>query len=104
MLEQAVEIVNNILGWHGLRAKRFILFGSRARGDHRPDSDWDIFVVLDQELAFPEQQALLVEIKRALARRRIPNDVVLRSEEQFDAMKDSPGVLSYYVAREGIVL
>ena len=104
MLEQAVEIVNNILGWHGLRAKRFILFGSRARGDHRPDSDWDIFVVLDQELAFPEQQALLVEIKRALARLRIPNDVVLRSEEQFDAMKDSPGVLSYYVAREGIVL
>ena len=25
------------------------LFGSRARGDNRPDSDWDLLVVLDQD-------------------------------------------------------
>ncbi len=25
-----------------------ILFGSRARGDYRSDSDWDILVVMDQ--------------------------------------------------------
>jgi predicted nucleotidyltransferase len=33
------------------------LFGSRARGDHRPDSDWDILVALpdnaDPELLDP---------------------------------------------------
>lgn len=23
------------------------LFGSRARGDHKPDSDWDLLVLLD---------------------------------------------------------
>lgn len=23
------------------------LFGSRARGDHRPDSDWDILILVD---------------------------------------------------------
>ncbi len=26
-----------------------ILFGSRARGDHRPDSDWDILVIGNSE-------------------------------------------------------
>ncbi len=26
-----------------------ILFGSRARGDHRPDSDWDVLVVVDDD-------------------------------------------------------
>ena len=26
-----------------------LLFGSRARGDARPDSDWDILVLLDKE-------------------------------------------------------
>ena len=26
-----------------------MLFGSRARGDARPDSDWDILVLLDKE-------------------------------------------------------
>ena len=25
------------------------LFGSRARGSHRPDSDWDLLVVLDKD-------------------------------------------------------
>jgi uncharacterized protein (UPF0332 family)/predicted nucleotidyltransferase len=36
--------------------KRFValyLFGSRARGDHEPDSDVDVAVVLDQELPRP---------------------------------------------------
>jgi uncharacterized protein len=27
-----------------------ILFGSRARGDHREDSDWDFLVLLDRPL------------------------------------------------------
>jgi uncharacterized protein len=34
--------------------ERFValwLFGSRARGDHEPDSDVDVAVILDQEIA-----------------------------------------------------
>ena len=30
----------------GARAGQVLLFGSRARGDHRPDSDWDVAVLL----------------------------------------------------------
>ena len=26
-----------------------LLYGSRARGDNRPDSDWDLLVLVDQE-------------------------------------------------------
>ena len=26
-----------------------LLFGSRARGDARPDSDWDVLILLDKE-------------------------------------------------------
>ena len=28
---------------------RLLLYGSRARGDNRPDSDWDLLVLLDQD-------------------------------------------------------
>lgn len=30
------------------------LFGSRARGDARPNSDWDILIILDKEMLLPD--------------------------------------------------
>ncbi len=32
----------------GDRLRKIILFGSRARGDHEPDSDYDLLVVLNE--------------------------------------------------------
>ncbi len=32
---------------------KVILFGSRARGDAKPDSDWDILVILDKPKVEP---------------------------------------------------
>ena len=28
---------------------RLVLFGSRARGDYRPESDWDLLILLNQD-------------------------------------------------------
>jgi predicted nucleotidyltransferase len=33
-------------GIYGDRLERVVLYGSRARGDHRPDSDYDIAVFI----------------------------------------------------------
>jgi predicted nucleotidyltransferase len=41
-----------------------VLFGSRARGDHRPDSDWDILLIARQLPDKPFQRHLY--LKRAL--------------------------------------
>jgi predicted nucleotidyltransferase len=41
------EVRRQLGDLYGDRLKRIVLFGSRARGDHRPDSDYDIAVFLE---------------------------------------------------------
>jgi len=36
-----------------------ILFGSRARGDAREDSDWDFLVLLEKPVSFEEEDIIL---------------------------------------------
>jgi predicted nucleotidyltransferase len=44
---------------YGDRLERTVLFGSRARGDARPDSDYDVAIFLrDYTRAWPEIQPL----------------------------------------------
>ncbi len=51
---------------YGGRVERVILFGSRARGDHRPDSDYDIAVFLKRMDGFATESARLAEIETDL--------------------------------------
>jgi predicted nucleotidyltransferase len=47
---------------YGSRLERAILYGSRARGDHRPDSDYDIAVFVNEPGDFPGESRRLAEI------------------------------------------
>jgi predicted nucleotidyltransferase len=51
--------------------EQILLFGSRARGEAGPDSDWDFYVLIGDDLTFAQRQQLVTEIKRELARLRI---------------------------------
>jgi uncharacterized protein len=45
---------------HGERLARVVLFGSRARGDDRPESDWDVAFMLDPPPSAADRGAVLV--------------------------------------------
>lgn len=48
---------------YGERLERAVLFGSRARGDARPDSDYDIAVFLREPESFRQESGRLAEIE-----------------------------------------
>jgi len=76
-----------------------ILFGSRARGEHKPDSDWD-FAVLYEEGSnrkdISSQFKIYSLLEQAL---EIPEDKI----DVIDLKGCSP-ILAHYVARDGQLL
>jgi len=47
---------------YGNRLERAVLYGSRARGNHRPGSDYDVAVFIRHPGNFPEESAHLAEV------------------------------------------
>jgi predicted nucleotidyltransferase len=53
---------------YGKRIERIVLFGSRARGEHRPDSDYDIAVFIQNPSSFYEENHRLAVVTTAIMR------------------------------------
>ncbi len=85
----------------GFHPQRLILFGSRARGDERRDSDVDLLIVAPS--AEPRWRRA-VPVYRALAGLGVPKDIVWWTPEEIAEWR---GVKTHFintVLREGIVL
>jgi len=48
---------------YGERLERAVLYGSRARGDARPDSDWDVAVFIQAPFRFGAESGRLADIE-----------------------------------------
>ena len=85
----------------GVEVKSIILFGSRARGDYREGSDWDLLVVVRGSPSREAIRRLQYRIYKSLSRNRIYCDVVVVSEEYYHKYKDVVGTIAYYAHLEG---
>ena len=103
-LQEALRVIKTALTKKGIGVERVFLFGSRARGEAGPDSDFDFYVLIDRDLDFPQRHEIITGIKRQLAKFHVPNDIVLRSASRFEEIKDFPGHLAHDVAREGVLV
>ncbi|MCX7789963.1 MAG: nucleotidyltransferase domain-containing protein [Chloroflexaceae bacterium] len=88
----------------GVGVRRIVLFGSRARGTARPDSDWDFLIIVDRVLERPLRLRLETNIGVRLVLERLPSDVLILAESQFEERKRDVGHIAYYINKEGITL
>ena len=101
-MDQVVkEYVTELRKRLGSSMRQVLLFGSRARGSAREDSDYDMLVVVDQRT--PEVRSIILEIEGQLMDRYgVLVATVLRSEDEWRRSQELP--LALNVAREGVAL
>ena len=75
------------------------LFGSRARGDAGSESDWDLFVVVPDDLEAADDLFAGYRLRRET---RVRADVILCPVSEFSEDRDTPNTLAYEAARHGV--
>jgi predicted nucleotidyltransferase len=88
-----------------IHPSRVVLFGSRAQGDARADSDIDLLVVTAEPFeAGRSRRREAARLWRALAHFHVPVDLVLYSEREIEEWRSSSNHLTTRALREGRVL
>ena len=87
----------------GARVRRVILFGSRARGDALPESDYDVLVVFT-ELVPEEWLRTVLALYDAFRGIGVAVEPHPMSELEFEETKTVIGGLAYPAATEGVIL
>ena len=80
---------------------RIILFGSRARGEARPDSDLDLLVVLPE---IENKRNVTIDLMRILGNLPVSKDVVVTTPQEIDERGDVLGLILRPALREGVVV
>jgi uncharacterized protein len=82
--------------------EKVILFGSRARGDHHENSDWDICVLLDNDiLSGIYTPSRMWEAVRDLG---LPIQIAPMRISVFEAKRRDINALAHDVAQDGVIL
>jgi predicted nucleotidyltransferase len=99
--QEVIEAAGRTLASVAADPVKIVLFGSRAREDAGPDSDFDILVV---ERNPADRHAEMVRLDRALRPLGVPFDIVVVSERYAEDWGGVEGSMVHTALTEGRVL
>ena len=94
------EIVERLVAAY--QPQRIYLFGSKARGDAGPDSDYDLMVIVNDDAPLDHRRSQLAY--RALRGTATAADVLVWTRHAFDARLNLCSSLPYVIHSEGKLL
>ena len=80
------------------------LFGSKARDDAGPDSDYDLMIITKYFHDHKQVRLFKSMIRKKLAHNHIPADIIIQSKEEVESKKKITGHIVRQVLKEGILL
>jgi predicted nucleotidyltransferase len=102
--QEVIEAAGKTLAEVAKDPVKIVLFGSRARGDVGPDSDYD-FLVVERAVRDPKSRhEEMVRLRRALHSLHVPMDIVVVSERYAAEWGSVQNTMVHAALTEGRVL
>ncbi|MEN6443037.1 MAG: nucleotidyltransferase domain-containing protein [Methanoregula sp.] len=95
-IQKIVEIIRQ-----SADPERIILFGSRAKGTQKKESDYDICVI---KTGVKHRRELAMKLYRDLYGVGVPVDVIVETPETFDELRDNPFLIYHDIAQKGRII
>lgn len=97
--EQINQAITAIVS--GYKPEKVILFGSYAYGEPTKDSDIDLLLIKDDDLPKIKRNRIARSYLRDF---KFPVDVIVKSREEFETLKDVIGTVVYTANKYGKVV
>jgi uncharacterized protein len=102
-INEVIEIIKNSTN-ELLPGSRILLFGSRARQQNSKDSDYDFMIITKDTLDIKQKWFLQSQLRKKLARHRIPADILIQSEDEIITKKEIVGHIVREIMKEGVAI
>lgn len=101
---QVKQIVLDTLSKLDVKVLKILLFGSRARNEFNQDSDWDLLIILKQNISREVKIEISFQIGMALAKKDITSDIIIRSQAEVKKFMKRVNSVTKTAIKEGVPL
>ncbi len=102
-ISEVIEVIKNSTN-EILPGSRILLFGSRARRENSKDSDYDFMIITKGTFDIKQKRFLQSQLRKKLARQKIPADILIQSEEEIITKKELTGHIVREIIKEGVAI
>ncbi|MEM5830449.1 MAG: nucleotidyltransferase domain-containing protein [Candidatus Aenigmatarchaeota archaeon] len=100
-LKKIKEIIIQTAKEMNIEIDKIILFGSRARGDYREDSDYDLLIVTKEKLDWQKRKKFWIYLRRQIKQKA---DILIIDNKTFEEKKNDIWNVVHEAYEKGIII